>query len=61
MLKNLSRKAELLDNAPCHLNNDELSCNIKQLFLPLNVTSLIQPFNLGVLENKVKLQKKKKY
>ncbi|XP_071043105.1 jerky protein homolog-like [Parasteatoda tepidariorum] len=51
--QNLPRKAIiLLDNAPCHPNDDELaSDNIKALFLPPNVTSFIQPLDQGVLEN----------
>ncbi|XP_018574376.1 jerky protein homolog-like [Anoplophora glabripennis] len=49
----LSRKALLLlDNAPSHPSEDELcSEDIKVLFFPPNVTSLIQPMDQGVLEN----------
>lgn len=59
--QNLPRKAVLLlDNAPCHPNDDELvSGNIKALFLPPNVTSLIQPLDQGVLENMKRNYRKK--
>ena len=51
--QNLPKKAILLlDNAPSHPNDDELvSGDIKTIYLPPNVTSLIQPLDLGVLEN----------
>jgi hypothetical protein len=48
----LPRKAVLLlDNAPSHPDAQELcSGDIKAIFLPPNVTSLIQPLEEGVLE-----------
>ena len=51
--KNLPHKALLLlDNAPTHPDECELvSGDIRALFLPPNVTSLIQPLDQGVLEN----------
>jgi hypothetical protein len=47
------RKALLLiDNAPSHASENELrSNNIKVMFLPPNVTALMQPMDQGVLEN----------
>ncbi|XP_046686190.1 jerky protein homolog-like [Homalodisca vitripennis] len=50
--KNLPRKAILLmDNAPSHPDASELvSGDIKAVFSPPNVTSLIQPLDQGVLE-----------
>ncbi|XP_046674684.1 tigger transposable element-derived protein 2-like [Homalodisca vitripennis] len=40
-----------MDNAPSHPDASELvSGDIKAVFLPPNVTSLIQPLDLGVLE-----------
>lgn len=40
-----------LDNAGCHPDEDELTSDgIRTLFLPPNVTSLIQPMDQGVLE-----------
>lgn len=42
----------LIDNAPSHANETGLmSGGIKVIFLPPNVTSLIQPMAQGVLEN----------
>lgn len=51
--KNLPCKAILfLDNAPSHPDDDELRCGeIRAIFFPANVTSLIQPMDQGVLEN----------
>lgn len=50
--KNLPPKALLiLDNAGSHPNEEELKCGeIRALFLPPNVTSLVQPMDQGVLE-----------
>lgn len=49
--KNLPRKALLLlDNAPSH-PAELIDGDIKTIFLPPNVTSLIQPLDQGVLEN----------
>jgi hypothetical protein len=49
----LPRKALLLvDNAPSHSTENELvSRDIKIMFLPPNVTALLQPMDQGVLEN----------
>lgn len=42
----------LLDNAPSHPNEEELhSGDIRALFLPPNVTSLIQPMDQGILQS----------
>lgn len=42
----------LLDNAPSHpVDLDELSENIKFVFLPPNTTALIQPMDQGVISN----------
>lgn len=42
----------LLDNAPSHPSEEQLkSGEIRVMFLPPNVTSLIQPMDQGVLEN----------
>lgn len=50
--KNLPPKAILtLDNAGSHPDEEELKCGeIRALFLPPNVTSLIQPMDQGVFE-----------
>ncbi|GBL81296.1 Jerky -like [Araneus ventricosus] len=55
--KELPRQALLLiDNAPSHLEVEDLkSGNIKAMFLPANVTSLIQPMDQGVI-NDLKLK-----
>ena len=54
-LKSLDSKAVLLlDNAPSHPSASNLATSdgkIKCLFLPPNVTSIIQPMDQGVLEN----------
>jgi len=40
-----------LDNAPSHPSEEELmKRDIKAIFLPPNVTSLIQPMDQGVIE-----------
>lgn len=59
--KKLPRKALLLiDNAPSHPDVEEIcSGDIKALFLPPNVTSLIQPMDQGVI-NDLKLKYRKK-
>ncbi|XP_071035279.1 jerky protein homolog-like [Parasteatoda tepidariorum] len=44
--------AASVDNAPSHPDDDELRCGeIRAIFFPANVTSLIQSMNQGVLEN----------
>ncbi|KOC61255.1 Jerky protein homolog-like, partial [Habropoda laboriosa] len=50
--KNLPCKARLLlDNSPSHPDLSQLVCDdIKAIFLPPNVISLIQPLGQGVLE-----------
>ncbi len=47
----------LLDNCSAHPDEDELVSSdgkIKAVFLPPNVTSLIQPMDQGVLESQLK-------
>lgn len=45
------RAVLLLDNAPSHPSEEELlKGDIKAIFLPPNVTSLIQPMDQGVIE-----------
>lgn len=58
--KKLPRQALLLiDNAPSHPEVEDLkSGNIKAMFLPANVTSLIQPMDQGVI-NDLKLKYRK--
>lgn len=42
-----------MDNCPAHPGEEELvSGDIKTIFLPPNVTPLLQPMDQGVLENK---------
>ncbi|GBN73252.1 hypothetical protein AVEN_144360-1 [Araneus ventricosus] len=42
----------VLDNAPSHPSEEELKDgNIQAVFLPLNVASLIQPMDQGVIES----------
>lgn len=50
---NLPRKAlMLMDNCPAHPDTEEMvSGEIKTMFLPPNVTPLLQPMDQGVLEN----------
>ena len=59
--KSISEKAVLLlDNAPSHPASSTLVSadgNIKCLFLPPNVTSLVQPMDQGVLENLKRIYK----
>ena len=54
-IKGLPTKVLLLmDNAPSHPSNEELCSRdwlIKTMFLPANITSLIQPMDQGVLYN----------
>uniref|UniRef100_K7F690 HTH CENPB-type domain-containing protein n=1 Tax=Pelodiscus sinensis TaxID=13735 RepID=K7F690_PELSI len=50
-LLNLPRKAIVIDNAPSHSREDELSSrDIRVIYLPPNITSLCQPTDQGVLE-----------
>lgn len=58
---NLPRKAILLmDNCPAHPDVENMvSGEIKALFLPPNVTPLLQPMDQGVLENLKKNYKRK--
>lgn len=51
--KDLPEKALLLlDNAPSHPNEEILQCGeITAMFLPANVTSLIQPMDQGAIES----------
>ncbi|GBN40854.1 hypothetical protein AVEN_204107-1 [Araneus ventricosus] len=58
--KKLPRRALLLiDNAPSHPEVEDLkSGNIKAMFLPVNITSLIQPMDQGVI-NDLKLKYRK--
>lgn len=49
----------LIDNAPSHPSDMQLVCrDIKAIFLPPNVTSLLQPMDQGVLQN-IKLSYRK--
>lgn len=59
--KKLPRKAVLLlDNAPSHPDAKELcSDGIKTIFLPPNVTSLIQPLDQGILEAMKRIYRRK--
>lgn len=51
----------LIDNAPSHPAVNELSCGeIKAVFLPPNVTALLQPMDQGVLQA-LKLNYRKKF
>lgn len=56
-----NRALLLLDNAPSHPDVSELTNGeIKAVFLPPNVTSLLQPMDQGVLQN-MKLAYKKRF
>lgn len=51
----------LLDNAPSHPSADELNTvdeNVQVLYLPPNVTSLIQPMDQGVIEATKRIYKR---
>ncbi|GBL75216.1 Jerky -like [Araneus ventricosus] len=58
---NLPPKAVLrIDNAPCHPEEEMLtSGEIRVIFLPANVTSLIQPMDQGVIKAKKRHYEKK--
>ncbi|XP_011708346.1 PREDICTED: jerky protein homolog-like [Wasmannia auropunctata] len=51
----------ILDNAACHSNENELNSvneNFKVLFLPPNVTAVLQPMDQGVIEQTKRIYKK---
>ncbi|GBN19008.1 hypothetical protein AVEN_195775-1, partial [Araneus ventricosus] len=49
-----------IDNAPCHLDEEmPTSGEIRAIFLPTNVTLLIQPMDQGVIEAMKRHYKKK--
>ena len=50
----------IIDNAPCHPDENELVVgDLKTIFLPPNVTSILQPMDQQVLQQ-IKRQYKKK-